>query len=115
MTQYYVSAEQTMTTLSNRLVLSSTQAVPDTSRYAVGILDANEFHLTPVDAVLSLRPSFDYLDKSDKTAKSEGRLLGMDTEEEEDIPASGSDAKVGDKPLIFEDYQIESANVLANP
>jgi len=77
----------------DRLVLSSTQAVPDTSRYAVGILDANEFHLTPLDAVLSLRPSFDYLDKSDKTAKSEGRLLGMDTEEEEDIPASGSDAK----------------------
>ena len=66
-----------------RLVLSSTHSVPDTSRYAVGILDANEFHLTPLDAVLSLRPSFDYLDKSDKTAKNEGRLLGADTEEDE--------------------------------
>ena len=99
----------------NRLVLSSTQAIPDTSRYAVGILDANEFHLTPVDAVLSLRPSFDYLDKSDKTAKSEGRLLGMDTEEEEDVPASGSDAKVGQNSLFFDGYQIESAKVLVNP
>ena len=92
--------------MSYRLVLSSTQAVPDTSRYAVGILDANEFHLTPVDAVLSLRPSFDYLDKSDKTAKSEGRLLGMDTEEEEDVPASASDAKVGDISLIFVENKL---------
>ena len=92
--------------MSYRLVLSSTQAVPDTSRYAVGILDANEFHLTPVDAVLSLRPSFDYLDKSDKTAKSEGRLLGMDTEEEEDVPASASDAKVGDISLIFDELKF---------
>ena len=92
--------------MSYRLVLSSTQAVPDTSRYAMGILDANEFHLTPVDAVLSLRPSFDYLDKSDKTAKSEGRLLGMDTEEEEDVPASASDAKVSDISLIFDENKL---------
>jgi len=71
----------------DRLVLSSTHSVPDTSRYAVGILDANEFHLTPLEALLSLRPSFEYLDKSDKTAKSEGRLLGAEGEDEEESAA----------------------------
>lgn len=57
----------------------------------MGILDANEFHLTPLDAVLSLRPSFEYLDKSDKTAKSEGRLLGADggAEDEDEAAAGG--------------------------
>ena len=53
----------------DRQILSSTRAVQDTSRYAVGILDQNELHITPLEGVLSLRPSMEYLDKSDKTAK----------------------------------------------
>ena len=68
----------------DRLVLSSTQAISDTSRYAVGILDANEFHITPLEAVLSLRPNFDYMDQSDRTAKAEGR--GAQGDEDEDDP-----------------------------
>lgn len=88
-----MDAEENLTfpeAVMDRLVLSSTHSVPDTSRYAVGILDANEFHLTPLDAVLSLRPSFEYLDKSDKTARNEGRLLGADTEEDEAAEAGTS-------------------------
>ena len=53
----------------DRQVLTSTRAVQDTSRYAVGILDQNELHITPIEGVLSLRPSMEYLDQSDKTAK----------------------------------------------
>ena len=53
----------------DRQVLTSTRAVGDTSRYAVGILDNNELHVTPLEGVLSLRPSMEYLDQSDKTAK----------------------------------------------
>ena len=53
----------------DRQVLSSTQAVRDTNRYAVGILDQNELHITPLEGVLSLRPSMEYLDQSDNTAK----------------------------------------------
>jgi len=75
----------------DRLVLSSTQALQDTNRYAVGILDANEFHLTPLHAVLSLRPNFEYLDKSDKTAKAEGRgQLGEEEEEEAEAAAAAA-------------------------
>ena len=53
----------------DRQILTSSRAVRDTSRYAVGILDQNELHITPIEGVLSLRPSMEYLDQSDKTAK----------------------------------------------
>ena len=55
----------------DRQVLTSSRAVRDTSRYAVGILDQNELHITPIEGVLSLRPSMEYLDQSDKTAKGQ--------------------------------------------
>ena len=47
----------------------------DTGRYAVGILNDNELHLTEVKRILHMRPCLNYLDKGDKTAKSEGRTL----------------------------------------
>ena len=53
----------------DRQVLTSTRAIRDTSRYAIGVLDKNELHITPLEGVLSLRPSMEYLDQSDKTAK----------------------------------------------
>ena len=76
--------------LMDRVVLSSTKTVSNTGRYAVGILDGNEFHLTPLSAILSLRPNFEYLDKSDKTAKQEGRV---DNEEDADEPSEESQVK----------------------
>ena len=39
----------------------------------MGIYKGGELHLTPIRGVVSLKPSLNYLDKSDKTAKSEGR------------------------------------------
>ena len=57
----------------DKITLSSTQAVKDVSKYAVGIFNGNELHLTPLKSIVSLRPSLTYLDKSDKTAKAEGR------------------------------------------
>ncbi len=56
------------------------------TRYAVGILDANELHLTPLSGVLSLRPSLSYLDKSDRTAKAEGRPKLVESSQDEDDP-----------------------------
>jgi len=67
----------------DKQVLSGTAAVSESGRYAVGILDDNELHLSRVEGVLSLRPSLGYLDKSDRTARSEGRLLDPDEPSEE--------------------------------
>jgi len=55
--------------------LTSSRALSDTGRYAVGILNDNELHLTEVKSILHMRPCLNYLDKGDKTAKSEGRTL----------------------------------------
>ena len=61
----------------DRQVLTSTRTVQDTSRYAVGILDQNELHITPIEGVLSLRPSMEYLDQSDKTAKGNKKFTAF--------------------------------------
>eukprot|EP00092_Neocalanus_flemingeri_P009108 GFUD01009806.1.p1 GENE.GFUD01009806.1~~GFUD01009806.1.p1 ORF type:complete len:288 (-),score=74.70 GFUD01009806.1:67-930(-) len=58
----------------DKQLLTGTAAVTDSGRYAVGILDNNELHLTEVKGLLHLRPSLGYLDKSDRTAKAEGRV-----------------------------------------
>jgi len=58
----------------DKQLLTGARAVTDCGRYAVGILDNNELHLTRVEGMLHLRPSLGYLDKSDRTAKAEGRV-----------------------------------------
>ena len=42
----------------------------------MGILNDNELHVTPLTGILHLRPSLNYLDKSDRTAKADGRDSG---------------------------------------
>ena len=39
----------------------------------MGIFNGSELHLTPLNGIVSLKPSLQYLDKSDRTARSEGR------------------------------------------
>lgn len=53
----------------DKLVLTSSSAVSDVSRYAVGVVGESGLHLTPVSAVLALRPSFGYLDQADKRSR----------------------------------------------
>ena len=54
----------------DKQVLVGSSAVEKTGRYAVGILNDNELHLTQLEGVLSLRPSLGYLDKSDMRSKT---------------------------------------------
>lgn len=84
----------------DRQVLTSTRAIRDTSRYAIGVLDKNELHITPLEGVLSLRPSMEYLDQSDKTAKAEGRGLLTDNDLDDIKDSSGmfSDGEDGGDP-----------------
>lgn len=70
----------------DKLVLTSTKALSDVSRYAVGVMRDNSLHLTPVSSVLALRPCFSYLDQADKRGKQERKEMmgeGEDSEEEE--------------------------------
>jgi len=54
----------------DKQTLIGSSAVDKTGRYAVGILNDNELHLTQLEGVLSLRPSLGYLDKSDLRSKT---------------------------------------------
>merc|ERR1719309_1921642 len=53
----------------DKLVLTSSKALSDVSRYSVGVMRDNSLHLTPVASVVALRPSFTYLDQADKRGK----------------------------------------------
>jgi len=72
----------------DKQLLTGARAVADSGRYAVGILDNNELHLTEVKGLLHLRPSLGYLDKSDRTAKAEGRVTA-----DQDDPVDSEPAK----------------------
>lgn len=60
--------------------LISNKAVSSSAQYAIGLLrPGKELHLTPLNAIIQLRPSFTYLDQSDNRAKAE--LKGNDFDE----------------------------------
>ena len=50
----------------------------------MGIYNGTELHLTPIRGVVSLKPNLNYLDKSDKTAKAEGRPRLNESSQDED-------------------------------
>lgn len=60
----------------DKQILQSTRAVSDTSNYAVAVYHDSELHITPLQGVVDLRPSFAYLDKSDKLAREEAKERG---------------------------------------
>jgi len=64
----------------DKQILVGSSAVEKTGRYAVGILNDNELHLTQVEGVVSLRPSLGYLDKSDLRSKTSAASSDHDTE-----------------------------------
>ena len=72
--------------MMDKQVLSGERSGGDARRYALARLVDNQLHLSEVQEVLQLRPSLGYMDKSDKTAKAEGRVKDdpddPDTEED---------------------------------
>jgi len=83
----------------DRITLSSSKSIKESSRYAVGIFNGSELHLTPLNGIVSLKPSLQYLDKSDRTAKSEGRPKlnesSQDEDDEEEAAKADAVQKVG--------------------
>ena len=60
----------------DKITYTSTKALLDPGRFAVGILIDNELHLNPLHGILHVKPSFPYLDKSDKSLKDAGAETG---------------------------------------
>ncbi|MBN3303834.1 RPC5 polymerase, partial [Amia calva] len=77
------------TKLMDKQTFTSIQATTNTSRYAAAVFRKGELHLTPLQGILQMRPSFSYLDKADskhreREAANEGGDSSQD-EAEEDI------------------------------
>lgn len=70
--------------IMDKTVLHSTRALPDCSNYAIGVFQDGELHLTPLKGIIQMRPQFNYLDKSDKRAKDDAKVMGEEVEDEED-------------------------------
>nr|ACO15732.1 DNA-directed RNA polymerase III subunit RPC5 [Caligus clemensi] len=70
--------------LMDKQLLTSSRTLKDPSRYAIGLISPEgKLHLNAIKDTLVIRPDLTYLDKSDKTAKSEGRTLTNNPEEQE--------------------------------
>ncbi|NP_001085230.1 polymerase (RNA) III (DNA directed) polypeptide E (80kD) L homeolog isoform X1 [Xenopus laevis] len=77
------------TKLMDKQTFTSIQAASNTSRYAVAFYRKGEVHVTPLNGILQMRPSFTYLDKADtkfkeREAANEGGDSSQD-EVEEDV------------------------------
>jgi hypothetical protein len=60
----------------DKQILQSTRAMSDTSNYAVAVYHDSELHITPLQGIVHLCPSFTYLDKSDRLAREEAKEHG---------------------------------------
>ncbi|XP_055955127.1 DNA-directed RNA polymerase III subunit RPC5 [Patella vulgata] len=54
----------------DKQVLRSTPQTSCTKRYAVGLLKDGEMHMTPLSAIVQMKPAFEYLDKADVREKN---------------------------------------------
>ncbi|CAL8282811.1 unnamed protein product [Merluccius merluccius] len=77
--------------IMDKQTFASIQATTNTSRYAAAVFRKGELHITPLQGILQMRPSFTYLDRADgkqreREAANEGGDSSQD-EAEEDVKA----------------------------
>lgn len=66
--------------LLERQTLISTRAISSSSNYAVGLLVKGELHLVPIQSVLQLRPSFNYINAGDGAKSKKDTVEEMEEE-----------------------------------
>lgn len=77
----------------------SSASLDDVSKYIVGIYTDKEIHISPLTAILQLRPSFSYFDKEDKRNKAEQKALNEEDDDEELQQVTVKFAKSGGKKV----------------
>ncbi|XP_012219476.1 DNA-directed RNA polymerase III subunit RPC5 [Linepithema humile] len=73
--------------LMDKVVLTSERSLPDCSNFAVGVIQDDELHITPLQGMLRMKLQCDYLDESDKRTKDGAKGAGEDNDEDEDSAA----------------------------
>lgn len=72
--------------MMDKQVLTSTRAVASGDNYAIGLLRPGELHLTPLHAIVQMKPSFSYMDRTDTEKDKVSGDAFADGEEEEEEP-----------------------------
>lgn len=57
----------------DKLSYVSSIAAQDVNRFVVGVMKDGELHLSPINQIYQMRPSFTYFDKQDKRTKAEAK------------------------------------------
>ncbi|KAI4472636.1 hypothetical protein M0802_005662 [Mischocyttarus mexicanus] len=94
--------------LMDKIVLHSSRTLPDTTNYAACVYQDGELHITPIKSIVQLRPTFNYLDKSDKRAREEIKIADEDTEEEDEGPKQVKVTFDRQKPDFIKKMQEQS-------
>ncbi|XP_067931838.1 DNA-directed RNA polymerase III subunit RPC5-like [Watersipora subatra] len=68
----------------DRIELKSAQGIPKSDRYAIGAIKNGSVHLTPLSAIVQMRPSLSFLDKADAASKEREKLLDIDKDNSQD-------------------------------
>ncbi|KAK3600874.1 hypothetical protein CHS0354_019221 [Potamilus streckersoni] len=98
---YYASS------VMDKQVLTSVPSSANTERYAVGYLKDGELHLSPLHALVQLRPSFGYLDRVDDRQKVVQQGGGEEGESSQD------EVEEEAKPVTIKFARPESAEAKA--
>ena len=56
----------------------SSQGVPKCDRYALAAVKNGTVHLTPLSAIVQMRPSLNFLDKADSASKARVKAMEKD-------------------------------------
>ncbi|KAK9754708.1 RPC5 protein [Popillia japonica] len=81
--------------IMDKITLQSCKAVKDPRKYAVGLYNGKELHLTPLKGFIQLRPSFSHLDKSLKRKREAAHTEEESDEEEPSTSAQQVTVKFG--------------------
>ncbi|XP_049869429.1 DNA-directed RNA polymerase III subunit RPC5 [Pectinophora gossypiella] len=69
--------------IMDKIVYESSNPCTETAHYAVAVLQDKELHLTPMQAIVQLRPSYSYYDKQEKRKHDKSKAENSDDEEKE--------------------------------
>ena len=72
----------------DKRVLDSKLAVQNADRYAIGVMTGGGLHISPLTAILHMRPSFDFLNVGDERRRKK-EAQEEDSAEGELLPLSG--------------------------
>lgn len=95
--------------LMDKQTLSSTDATPGSSRYAVGIIKEGELHLTPVNSIIQLRPSFNYLDQADTKVRKQSEKDAADGDTSQDEVEKEEEPKTIKVQFVRQESDIAKA------